>query len=86
MHGTDELITCDEDMKRSILVIADLLLAPKLPQDGSVFDVPPVRQCFQPWNKAANLLLPIMKRGCRSYDKKWTPDIVNLRKVCEKRY
>ena len=48
----DELVAGDQDVERSVLVIANLLLAPELAKRCSVFDITPVRESLQGWNKA----------------------------------
>jgi hypothetical protein len=49
----DELVTGNQDVERSILVIADLFLAPELSKRCSILDVTPVREGLQAWNKAS---------------------------------
>ena len=57
----DELVTGDQDVERGILVVADLFLAPELSKGRPVFDIAPVREGFQAWDKAGELLLPVVK-------------------------
>lgn len=59
---SDQLITGDENMERSILIVANLLLRPELSQSGTVLDVAPVRERFELGNEAGDFLLPIMQR------------------------
>ena len=58
----DELVTGNQDMKRSVFVVADLFLAPELSKRRSVFDVTPIREGLQGWDEASELLLPVVKR------------------------
>lgn len=37
-----QLITCDKNMERGILVVANFLFAPKLSQSCTILDIPPV--------------------------------------------
>ena len=58
----DELVTGNQNVKRCVLVIADLFLAPELSKCCSIFDVTPVWEGLQSWNKASQFLLPVVKR------------------------
>lgn len=84
--NTHQLITGYKDMERSVLVIADLLFTPELPERGSILDVTPVRQSLQGRHEPTDLLLPIMECRCRCNDKERAPDIMGLSKVSQQRY
>jgi len=49
----DELVTGNQDVERCVLVIADLFLAPELSKRCSIFDITPVWEGLQSWNKAS---------------------------------
>jgi hypothetical protein len=78
VNDTYQLIARDKDVKRGILVITNLLLAPEFSQCASIFDITPIWQSLEPGNKARYLLLPIVQSGSRSYDQKRTPDIMSF--------
>jgi len=80
-----ELITGDEHVEGGVLVIADFFLAPELPQCRSILYVSPVRECFEFWDEASELLLPVVKCGSGCNDKEWTPDIMRFRQVRQER-
>lgn len=58
---TYELVTCDKNMEGSVLVVANLLLTPKLAQCRPIFHIPPVGQCLKARNKARYFLLPVVE-------------------------
>jgi len=80
----DELVTGNQDVERSVLIIADLFLAPKLSKRRSIFDVTPVWEGLQGWDKASQLLLPIMKRRQGGNNEERSPDVVSFREVSQK--
>jgi len=57
-----ELIAGYENVERCILIVADFLLTPELPECCSVLDITPIGNCFQLRHEASQFLLPVMKR------------------------
>ena len=80
-----ELVTGDEHMEGSVLVVADFFLAPKLSQSRSVLHVTPVWQRLEFWDESSKLLLPVVKRRSGCNDKEWAPNIMGFCQVCQER-
>ena len=80
--GTYKLVARDQNVERRVLVVANLLLAPKLAQDRSILDVAPVRQSFEVRYKASNFLLPVVQSRGWGNNQEWPPDVVGFRQIC----
>ena len=78
-----QLITCDQNVERCVLVVADIFLTPKLPEGRSVLHVSPIRQCFESWDKTGDLLLPVVQGGSWGDNEERSPDVVSLCKICK---
>ena len=78
---TYQLVTGNQDMEGSILVVADFLLAPELAQSSAVLWIAPVRKRLELGHKASNFLLPIVQSRRRRDHQEGAPDVVRLRKV-----
>ena len=78
-----KLVTGDQHMEGSILIIADLFLVPELAQRRSIFYITPIREGLQLGNEASDFLLPVMECGRWGDDEERSPDIVRFRKISE---
>ena len=78
-----QLVACDQDVERCILIIANLFLAPEFSECRPVLGVSPVRKSFQPGYEAGNLLLPIMQCRRRRNNKERAPYVMCLSQICE---
>ena len=79
----DELVAGNQDVKRGILGIANLFLAPELSKRCSVFDITPVREGLQGWDETSELLLPVMKSRQGGDDKERSPNVMSFCEVSQ---
>jgi hypothetical protein len=56
----DQLVAGDQNVKRSILIVGEVFLAPELAQRRTILHVAPIGQRFQTRNEAGDFLLPVM--------------------------
>ena len=80
------MIASNQDVEGGVLVVANLLLTPELPQSRTVFGVTPIRQRLELRDETGDLLLPIVKRRRRRHNQEGTPDIVGFCQVGKQRY
>jgi len=84
-EGTNQLITRDQNMERSVLVVTDLFPVPELPECRSILDVSPVRKTLELRDESSDLLLPVVKRRSGSDDEEGSPDVVDFGEVGHER-
>jgi len=82
---TNQLITRDQNMERSVLVVTDLLPVPELPKRRSILDVSPVRKTLELRDETSDLLLPVVKRRSGSDDEEGSPDVVDFGEIGHER-
>lgn len=83
--ATHQLVTRDEDVEGSVLVVRDLLPVPELPERRSILGVAPVRETFELRDEASDLLLPVVESRGGSDDEEGSPDVMDLGKVGHER-
>lgn len=79
------MVTGDEDVEGSVLVIAERLAVPELAKNGTILGVTPVRKRLESGYEARYLLLPIVERRGGSDDEERSPDVVHLGEVGHQR-
>jgi len=81
----NKVVACDDNMETSIFVEHHpaFLLNPELPKCLAFGDSSPVRDHAKVGNETGKLLLPIVKRRCWCYHKKWAPYILRLSKMAQ---
>ena len=78
---TYQLITRDQNVERSILIVTNVLFTPEFTKGSTILDITPVRQSLQLGYKTCDFLLPIMKGRRRCNNQKGTPDIVGFHEI-----
>ncbi len=76
-----KLITRDENVERRVLIVTNLLLTPEFAKRSAILDVTPIWQRFQIGHETSEFLLPVMKGGRGSDNKKWSPYVMRFSQV-----